>query len=188
MKTFENSPQELKAIEMAEKSYWKDSYNYPEEIEKWLSIAKKVKRNNENVIGYILYCMKKEGLTYAQAGITREEIDKLYILGYLAEAQKSLQNAENSKRDNTEFLIRMEEFLTKAGATCLDIGATRQEINELYNRGYINEASFFKEIAVMYPRANEFSFAKMNIFLSLAGKKHTDIDLSDKQYAYIRDA
>lgn len=106
---------------------------YKTEAKLWLSFARNPK--GEGKADTSLNCVDEflqgAGASYADIGTSADEINKLRIEGYKAEAKRWLSLTRDSHGDIGANLQHMDEYLQKAGATYADIGTSESEIAQL---------------------------------------------------------
>lgn len=112
-----------------------------------LDTARQSSGDNSYAVDEIRACLKEAGIPLEQAGTSEEELAKLLVEGYKAEAKVWLGYARNSSSDNSFNVFGVRDYAAKAGVTLAEIGTSEEELATLLTEGYKAEARKWLEFA-----------------------------------------
>jgi len=147
----------------------------------WLGYARSPIDDRTSCIAYVREYLAREDAELATIGTSEEELQRLLIKGYIAEAGKWLGYARDRNSKNDYDVIRVREYLVKAGATFSDIGTSEEELQRLLIDGYIAEAKQWLGYARNRSSKNDYEVRRVRDYLAKAGADFSAIGTSEEE-------
>jgi hypothetical protein len=89
-------------------------------IDRWLEIARRAEGDNTSAVEGIRFCSEETGVSLEQAGTSEEELSRLLVIGYIAQAKRWIDIWRVSKPFSFEGEVN--DCLTKARAMASSAG------------------------------------------------------------------